>query len=359
LTSPASDSMIVQLRRASKPPEEPQRSRRTKMFPDFIGIGAQKAGTTWLHRNLQAHPQIFMPRKEIHYFDRKIRDHSNPVNRFFGKRDIDNQWRGQVKSASVQLMRKPSFQDLRWNFNYYMRSYNDSWYASVFEPKDGKAAGEITPAYSVLDREMVAYVHSLVPDVKIIFFMRNPIERAWSQTVMSFDKVEKGSVKSVSEKQLFRQLGRNSTWKLSDYLRTFENWGSFYPEERFFVGFLEDVHFFPRELLRRLYDFLSVDPSFEPPLREKKIHTRSIGTMPTKVATHLAENFREEITRLQERFGGYASFWLHCAERLISDPPSEAHLPYPLWETPLWDEWEGSREITMSSGPLSSVRAAS
>ena len=40
------------------------------MFPDFIGIGAQKAGTTWLHRNLQAHPGIWMPKeKEIHCFD--------------------------------------------------------------------------------------------------------------------------------------------------------------------------------------------------------------------------------------------------------------------------------------------------
>ena len=79
------------------------------MFPDFIGIGAQKAGTTWLHRNLQAHPQIYMPRKEVHYFDRKIRDRTNPVSRFFGKRDIDVQWRRQVRHwTAMHLVRKPS-----------------------------------------------------------------------------------------------------------------------------------------------------------------------------------------------------------------------------------------------------------
>ena len=49
------------------------------MYPDFIGIGAQKAGTTWLARNLQAHPEIHMPRKEVHYFDRKIRDKRIPL----------------------------------------------------------------------------------------------------------------------------------------------------------------------------------------------------------------------------------------------------------------------------------------
>ena len=246
-----------------------------------------------------------------------------------------------------------------------MKPYNDRWYGSVFEPKDGRVAGEITPAYSVLDRERVAHVHELVPDAKIIFMMRNPIERAWSQTVMSFDKVEKGSASSVSEEELFKRIGRNSTYKLSNYLRTFENWGGFYPAERFFVGFLEDSHFLPVELLRSMYSFLGVDPSFEPPLTEKKIHARSAGTMPTKVAVHLAHNFREEIARLEERFGGYASFWLYCADRLIESPPEEEEMTYPLFESSFWEEWAvgpgsptglGSRQV--QSGPLASIQVA-
>jgi hypothetical protein len=335
------------------------------MYPDFIGIGAQKAGTTWLARNLQAHPEIHMPRKEVHYFDRKIRDNRAPVARFFGKRDADVQWRRQVKRIPKQLMKNPSFKDLRWNFRYYLTSYDDGWYASVFEPKNGKVSGEITPAYSVQDRERVAHVHSLMPDAKIVFMMRNPIERAWSQTVMSFDKAEKGSFSSVSEEELFKKIGRNSTYKLSNYLRTFENWGAFYPAERFFVGFLEDVHFFPGELLRSLCEFLDVDPSFEPPLTEKKVHSRSAGTMPVKVAVHLAQNFREEISRLEERFGGYASFWLYCAERLIEDPPEKEEMTYPLFESSLWEEWTtgsgsstglGSRRV--QSGPLASIQVA-
>ncbi len=40
------------------------------MYPRFLVIGAQKAGTTWLDRNLRTHPQIWVPpEKEIHYFD--------------------------------------------------------------------------------------------------------------------------------------------------------------------------------------------------------------------------------------------------------------------------------------------------
>jgi hypothetical protein len=41
------------------------------MYPNFLGIGAQKSGTTWLHDNLARHPQVWLPPvKEIHYFDR-------------------------------------------------------------------------------------------------------------------------------------------------------------------------------------------------------------------------------------------------------------------------------------------------
>ena len=42
-------------------------------LPDFLGIGAQKAGTTWLWENLRRHPEIFVPdKKELHYFDNKF-----------------------------------------------------------------------------------------------------------------------------------------------------------------------------------------------------------------------------------------------------------------------------------------------
>ena len=45
-------------------------STRGLTLPDFLGIGAQKAGTTWLHENLRCHPSLYLPdEKELHYFD--------------------------------------------------------------------------------------------------------------------------------------------------------------------------------------------------------------------------------------------------------------------------------------------------
>ena len=78
--------------------------------------------------------------------------------------------------------------------------------------------------------------------------------------------------------------------------------------------------------------------------------------MPAAVAVHLAKSYHAEISRLAERFGGYASFWLYCAERLIEDPPEEKTITYPLFESYLWDGWDGARHAR--SGPLHSVRVA-
>src|SRR5215210_7222727 len=120
----------------------PFRSRRESSgygvvtFPDFIGIGAQKAGTTWLHRNLQAHPQIWMPKeKELHYFDEKIRVKPSLLTRLRGDEPPERRWRRQVvrqlKSYRKVLSskEKPSVKDLKrdlqWDFRYFFRKPGD------------------------------------------------------------------------------------------------------------------------------------------------------------------------------------------------------------------------------------------
>jgi hypothetical protein len=45
------------------------------VLPNFILIGAPRAGTTWIAKNLEAHPDIFIPRKkELHFFDYQYSD---------------------------------------------------------------------------------------------------------------------------------------------------------------------------------------------------------------------------------------------------------------------------------------------
>ena len=332
------------------------------MFPDFLGVGAQKAGTTWLYRNLQAHPEIWMPPiKELHYFDEKAQLEGGLISRLRGAHPVDVRWRRQFRARFRHPLERLSSRDLWWDLRYFFRTPGNGWYASLFKPGSGRVTGEMTPDYAILEKEGVARVHRLMPEAKIIFMMRNPIERPWSVTNMGL-RIRGRSMEDMTIEKFRRQFERGRVRRMTDYLLTLDTWSSFYSEERIFVGFLEDIHFFPEETLRSLYRFLGVDPSAARGAITQKIHPGSAGEMPVRLAIYLARSYLEETRHLEERFGGYASFWRFCAERLARRPPEKRkkqQLEYPLWESRLWKRWEGSRRISPQSGPLSSLPEAS
>lgn len=315
------------------------------MFPDFIGIGAQKAGTTWLARNLAAHPQIWMPPiKEIHYFDR-------PPD-----------WRDPVRLRTSERKGRASLKELYWERKYNKLPRDDRWYASLFRPKKGQIAGEITPAYAVLDEADISRVRNLMPDARILFFMRNPVERTWSQTMMYFDRYGR-SAEAATDGELREHFELERVRRRAEYLRTLESWSRFYPEERIFVGFLEDTRFHPAGLLSHVYEFLGVDATFTPPDATQKVHSRSSASMPAESARTLSRAYHKDLVRLREQFGGYASFWSYCAERLMDGSLGrEGRVAYPLWESPAWEDWarecgQPATEDGPQSKPLSRFQA--
>ena len=333
------------------------------MFPDFLVIGAQKAGTTWLYRNLQAHPQIWMPKeKELHYFDEKIKLEDGLRARVRGDRPADWRWRRQLGSRFRRLPKKWFLRDLAWDLGYFFKTPNDEWYASLFEPGRAKITGEATPDYAILEKDMISHVHKLMPRARIIFMMRNPIERPWSAMDMRL-RITGEPLENTKDRRSYRLFDKKSSRLRTGYRRTLENWGSFYPEEQIFVGFLEDIHFFPQELLGSLYTFLGVDPFVKHGVATHKIHSGLQNTIPTRFAVRLARTYHEELKKLHELFGGYASFWLHCAQRLIDDPPAQEAIAYPLYGSYLWEEWAGDPGANLGrprlqSGPLPFSRVA-
>src|SRR5207247_8199922 len=57
-------------------------------------------------------------------------------------------------------------------------------YARLFEAKGLLLSGDITPAYSMLNDEIIERIVSHFPNLKVIFLARDPVERAWSQLSM-------------------------------------------------------------------------------------------------------------------------------------------------------------------------------
>jgi hypothetical protein len=304
-----------------------------------------------------------MPKeKELHYFDEKFGAKTSLRSKLWGERAMDERWRRQVRR---QIGRYSNFSasDMAWDLRYFLGSWSDDWYASLFTQGKGKTVGETTPDYSVLGSKQIAHVREIMPDAKIVFLMRNPMERAWSQSLMD---VRERDLEDVSDKEFQSHFESKRSRLFTDYLRTLENWGAFFDEKQIFVGFLEDIHFYPNRLLARAYRFLGVDPAADYRVIRRKIHSRDVETMPTRLAAGLAEAYLDDAKALEERFGGYASFWRYTAQRLVEDPPAGERLAYPLWESPLWEEWveelglspaPGSREASPQSGPLPTVRA--
>jgi hypothetical protein len=296
--------------------------------------------------------------KEVHYFDDRIGDPANAVSRLrrkvFGDASLDRRWRRLVKTQAGRHLKGFSWRELSWDLRYFLGTPGDGWYASLFEGGGDRVTGEITPAYSTLGPEVVSRIHGLMPEARIIFMMRNPIERAWSQATGRFHRSnEQNDEEATRRAKLRRHFDSERSRLRTYYLRTLENWGASDPEEQIFVGFLEDVHLFPDRLLGELYDFLGVDPSFQPPGMEQRVHVRSVDRVPAEPMAYLARLYREEIEGLGERFGSYASFWLYCAERLAEDPPDDGLVAYPLWDSPMWTEWvDGSGGGTGRAPPL-------
>ena len=337
------------------------------MYPDFLVIGAQKAGTTWLYENLRKHPGIWMPKeKELHYFDEKIRLDASLGDKLRGEREIDRRWRRQV---SRQLRgyredfspRRLPLKDLAWDLRYFLGTPDDKWYASLFEQGRGKITGETTPGYSILGARAVSHIYEIMPETRIIFMMRNPMERAWSQAMMG--RSRGGPLSEVPDEKFRRDFDSKRSRMYSNYLRTLNNWGTVFPKEQIFIGFLEDVHFYPTRLLRRVYRFLGADIAADYPVVRRRVHTRQVETIPTRLATELAVIYREDLEKLNRGFGGYADFWRYCAERLAEDPPADETIPYPFWESFLWRGWVSTdgepfdprRQDVFQSGVLSAV----
>ena len=301
------------------------------MFPNFLCIGAQKAGTTWLHHNLKKHPDLWLPPvKEIHYFDEKeyCKQRNKPLPNIFDRlfdNSVYNQWRRKqfkrlIKCGIKSFIKNRKFQDISWPFKFFI-CLNEQWYASLYEPGRDKITGDITPEYSVIRKELVAHIYETMPNAKIIFIMRNPIQRAWSQVFMNLCREGK-KLDNVSEEELLKRKEFNEPWEKNrgNYLQIIKIWKAYYPEKHFFIGFFEEITECPEDFLLRICNFLGVEAAsnYLNKIEKSKVHTYgNKGAIPKNIAVYLARNYYDEIENLSKCYGGYATDWLDYANRLL------------------------------------------
>ena len=145
-------------------------------YPDFLIVGPQRTGSSWLYKNLMHHPELFLSKKkELHFFNLL----NKPNHPMFKTREI-----------STYL---ENFYDTPRS--YISKNINSiAHYRQLYLPK---LRGEATASYAAMEEELVAEVVALNPNIKVILTIRNPIERAWSHAKK--DLVMRRKLKSIED----------------------------------------------------------------------------------------------------------------------------------------------------------------
>lgn len=190
-------------------------------LPDFIIGGAPKCGTTSLHFILGQHPDIGIPDDEINYFD-----------------------------ADDPILHPDFFFMERGRLRWYEPSAQRDWYAGRFAPfADKRFIGEDSTVY--LFSETAPWrVRETLPDAKVVFMLRDPVRRAYSQY---WHEMKMGRITCAFERAItrFPTIVRGST-----YAPHLKRWIDILGEDRIkvviFEEFVDDIRAKTSEVL----DFL-------------------------------------------------------------------------------------------------------
>ena len=234
---------------------------QTGALPNLIVIGAQKCGTSGLHYYLSLHPEVSMSRpKELNFF---IEERAWP-------RGLD-------------------------------------WYRGHFDPA-ARVRGEASPNYTSYPyrKGVPERMHSVVPDAKLIYLVRDPLARIAAHWVHNYAKRrERGTLAETLAHPNTSYVAR------SMYAMQLERFLRFYPKEQVLVFQQSDLRRDRANTLRKTFEFLGVDPEFTHPRFEQERHQTARKTRATRLAMRLEKLGRSRRGRMLP-----SNFWLVLDDRL-------------------------------------------
>ena len=243
-------------------------------LPTFLVIGAMKCGTTSLHHYLSQHPEIFVSaQKELHYFV------------------AERNWKKGI-----------------------------TWYRQQFDPSF-QQRGEISPSYAFFPRyqKVPERIHQVLGDVKIIYIVRDPIDRLISHYVHDIAARQQ----TLPFPEALANVRDNDYVWCSCYSVQLERYLQYFPIERFLVITQEALLKDRTVTLQNVYRFLGVAETPKGIKTQSELH-RSRDKRRYKMPAQLIEQFISK-TRLKKAYPNAA--W-HL-ERLLCYPYAQ-RVPQPV-----------------------------
>jgi len=306
-------------------------------FPEgatlLYGLGAQKAGTTWLSDLLQTSPEChFCPIKELHYFDsmrlpgtqqahaHRIATLQRLASEVTPEQGITH--RRRLRRIVDLAMQLHMMTDEAPGYNGYLAYLLQGY-------RGQKVICDITPAYGVLNTIIYKEMQRLAP-AKFLFLMRDPVDRLWSQVRMGIaaqpDAPEDPAAFEalcltwVREKH---KTGQIAQIHRADYARTLEKLENALPEgqraDKLLTLFFEEL--FSQASVDRVCAFLEIAPLEADPGRVAN-PGRPSG-LPEEAEARLYDGLRAQYAFAEARFGRarLPAAWRDRMDRLEIAPP--------------------------------------
>jgi LPS sulfotransferase NodH len=256
-------------------------------FPDFLIVGPQRTGTTWLHAHLRTHPQIFLSEpKEIFFFSRL----KTPAHPGFQSAELD--W-------YLRFFRDPPW---RWAGKTALSLWR---YRELYRPL---VRGEATASYAALDRDVIAEIAALNPDVKVIMMIRDPVERAWSHAKKDLVRKTKRRVEEVPAEEFETFFRDEYQRRCARVVENFDNWSACVKPGNLYLGRFADVEVRPEEMLLEVMRFLGVRAErryISGEVREQ-VNPTAASPIPEAYRRYLEDLLRDDIAAAAARFGRLA-----------------------------------------------------
>jgi len=255
--------------------------------PDFVGIGVQKSGTTWLGDIFDQHPEVlFSPEKEVNFYTRRFHRGYGWYEDIFRKTD---------ERAAGEI-----------SVNYMYSPRSDNFRKGLYPNRDFRRLLAFWRTFPAARDELKARY----PNIKILAMFRNPADRAWSHYWFWRRRRERFNKRIVSFEKMFADDGRWIRLQ-GDYADHLAYWREAFPEMGIF--FYDDLRSDPATLAREAYRFIGVDENFEPELTRRFKESKS-EKMPAETRQMLIDHYRDQILCFSEMTGRYLSHWLEVAE---------------------------------------------
>ena len=250
----------------------------------LLGVGAQKAGTSWLHDQLNRRRDAdFGFLKEYHVFDALELEH---FSSFRPKNPTPLKWRTWRRA---RMIRRPE--------RYF------DYFASLLKPSHIRLTGDITPSYAGLSAESFQHIQNAFTQrgvqTRAVFIMRDPVERFLSQQRMQLRK--RGLLKPEHEiehlsKASIKLLKRDSP--RSDYPATIDALQNGLRASEVFIRLYETL--FTEQTHSDLCRYLDI-PEQTPDLSHRVNASQATASVPPEVLHRLAQHFAPLVTAVQDR----------------------------------------------------------